>query len=69
MTERTEISAIYQTETPNAVCVREVEDGPDVWLPKSEIEVEPDIPSLPLERGAVVTVTGPEWLLEDRGLI
>lgn len=69
MKRRTEIAAIYQTENPIAVCVRETEDGPDVWLPASQVEVEPAVQSLPLERGSVVTVTAPEWLLVERGLI
>lgn len=69
MTAITEIEVIYQTETPIAVCVRAEEDSPDIWLPASQVEVEPTVPSLPLERGSIVTVTAPEWLLEDRGLI
>ena len=30
-----DIQVIYQTRTERAVCIRETEDGPDVWLPMS----------------------------------
>ena len=30
-----DLQVIYQTSTERAVCVRETEDGPDVWLPMS----------------------------------
>ena len=69
MTARAEIAALYQRETTVAVCVREVEDGPDIWLPASQVEIEPENEAIPLARGSVVTVTAPEWLLMDRGLI
>jgi len=35
------------------------------WLPKSQIEVDPK----DYEVDAEVTVTAPEWLLKDKGLI
>lgn len=60
-----DIEVIYQTTTAKAVCIRETEDAPDVWLPLSEVEVEPDEP----RRGQAVTLTGPDWLLQEKGLI
>ena len=60
-----DIQVIYQTSTPRAICVRETEGGSDVWLPHSEVEIEPLSP----RRRDVVTLTGPEWLLIDKGLI
>ena len=30
-----DLQVIYQTRTERAVCIRETEDGPDVWLPMS----------------------------------
>lgn len=58
-----DVQVIYQTSTERAVCVRETEDGPDVWLPLSEVEIEPLSP----RRRDVVTLTGPEWLLTEKG--
>ncbi|MFT3973291.1 MAG: hypothetical protein QM699_07540 [Amaricoccus sp.] len=69
MTAIAEIAAIYQAETPLGVCIREVENGPDIWLPISAVEVEPENEALALERGVVVKVTAPEGLLLKMGLI
>lgn len=67
------VAAIYQTRTLRAVCVRQVEDGPDVWLPLSEITLEDGIGTLfagtPPSRGELVSVTAPEWLLLEKGLL
>lgn len=60
-----DLQVIYQTSTERAVCVRETEDSPDVWLPLSEVEIEPLSP----RRRDVVTLTGPEWLMTEKGLI
>ena len=60
-----DLQVIYRTRTKRAVCIRETEDGPDVWLPLSEVEIEPLSP----RRWDVVTLTGPEWLMMDKGLI
>ena len=59
-----DIEVIYQTETERAVCVREDERTDDTWLPKAECEIDGT-----LERGTVVTLTAPEWLLTEKGLI
>ena len=63
-----DLQVIYQTSTERAVCVRETEDGPDVWLPLSEVEVYRDDEARPA-RGDVVTLTGPEWLMVRKGLL
>lgn len=67
------VAAIYQTRTARAVCIREVEDGPDIWLPRSEATIEDGIGTLfggtPPARGEAVTVTAPEWLLAEKGLL
>lgn len=59
-----DLMVIYQHATERAVCVRETEDGQDVWLPLSEVEVEGDT-----RRGKAVTLTAPEWLLTEKGLL
>ena len=63
-----DIQVIYQTRTERAVCIRETEDSPDVWLPWSEVEVYRDDEATPM-RGDVVTLTGPEWLMVRKGLL
>lgn len=63
-----DIQVIYQTRTDRAVCVRETEGSPDVWLPWSEVEIYRDGKADPF-RGEVVTLTGSEWLLIEKGLI
>ena len=68
------ISVLYQTRTDRGVCIRETEDGPDIWLPRAETVIEGTTRSLfgadaPPARGAVVTLTAPEWLLIDKGLV
>ena len=59
-----DIEVIYQTETERAVCVRETEDGDDVWIPKSLCEVDGET-----RRGGIVTLTAGERILQERGLI
>ena len=62
-----DIDVIYQTDTEKAVCVREVEDGPDIWIPKSRCEIEGK--SGALRRGAVAVLTADEAILSEKGLI
>lgn len=69
------VSAVYQTETAAAVCVRETEDegAPDIWLPLSQVTVTPLTRALfsgaTPARGDLVEITAPEWLLLEKGLI
>ena len=39
--------------------------GPTIWLPKSQIEIEPREP----KGGALIEVTLPSWLAREKGLI
>lgn len=47
-------------ETDRAVCVRETEDGPDIWLPLSQCEIAPCEADLlgGLARGRVAILAG-----------
>jgi hypothetical protein len=57
----TDLTLDWVTETADAIAVRL--EGRKVWLPKSAIEYERD----PAKRS--VTVTLPEWLAIDKGLV
>jgi hypothetical protein len=50
-------------ETDAAVLVHDGDKSKAVWLPKSQIEIEP------AEVGGLFIVTAPEWLLADKGLV
>jgi hypothetical protein len=53
--------------TAAAILVSDTGEAKDaVWLPLSQIEITPT-PSR--SGGSEVTVTGPEWLLHDKGLL
>lgn len=59
-----DMEVIFQIETERAICIREDERSGDTWLPKAECEIDGE-----RVRGGVVTLTAPEWLLLDKGLI
>lgn len=59
-----DISVEFQHRTEKAVCVREIEGGPDIWLPLAEIEITGD-----QRRGGIVEITAPEWLLTEKELV
>lgn len=63
-----DLTVIYQTRTEKAVCVREVEDGPDMWFPLSAVEIE-GVDGGDLRRGEPAVLTGPEKLLTEKGLL
>lgn len=63
-----DMTVIFQTTTERAVCVREVEDGPDMWFPLSAVEIEAEGGG-DLRRGCVAVLTGPERLLTEKGLL
>lgn len=63
-----DIEVIFQTHTLNGLCVRETEKSPDVWLPRSEVEIEAKGGGN-LRRGDVGILTGPERLLIEKGLL
>lgn len=69
-----DVEVIYQTRTPvGGVCVREAEDGPDIWLPASQVQIAPGDADLfsrgAPRRGGLAILTAPEWLLREKGLI
>lgn len=58
-----DIEVTYQTETEKAVCIRG-DDGADVWIPKASCEIDGE-----RRRGGVVTMTAPERVLIEKGLV
>ena len=60
-----DIEVQFQHQTDDAVCVRETEDGEDIWLPKSRCEIYPQTPV----RGQYVTLTSDEATLMEKGLV
>lgn len=60
-----DIEVQFQHQTDAAVCVRETEDGDDIWLPKSRCEIYPQTPV----RGQFVTLTSDEATLMEKGLV
>lgn len=50
-------------ETDRAVRVTNSTPDKGVWLPKTQIEIEP------ADKGGLHIVTLPEWLAEEKGLI
>ena len=59
-----DVKAIFQVQTPKAVCIKASEDGADIWMPKSMCEFEPEEP----RRGDLVTITAKESFLTEKGL-
>lgn len=66
-----DIEVIFQHKTERAVCVRETEDGKDIWIPLSLCEIAPRETDLlgGLARGRVAVLTAPEGVLSEKGLI
>ena len=63
-----DMDVIFQHRTPAAVCVRETEKSEDVWIPLSLVEIEPKTGDT-LRRGCVATLTAPQNILKEKGLI
>lgn len=57
-----DISVVLKRETQLAVLVDHGGEE-DAWLPKSQIEIERN------DDGKTHTLTAPEWLLSDKGII
>ena len=53
--------------TGRVACIRETEDGKDVWIPLSQCEIEGRDGDL--SRGCVATLTAPERVLTEKGLL
>ncbi|MBC7282625.1 hypothetical protein [Hoeflea sp.] len=66
-----DITVIYQHRTGLAVCVRETEGGPDIWIPLSQCEIAPREGDMfgALARGRAAVLTAPERVLNEKGLI
>ena len=60
-----DISVQFQHQTDAAVCVREVEDGPDIWIPKSRCEIQQTDP----RRGHYVLLKTDEATATEKGLV
>lgn len=60
-----DIEVQFQHQTDAAVCIREVENSPDIWIPKSRCEIYPQTPV----RGQYVTLTSDEATLTEKGLV
>ena len=59
-----DVACCQHAETDKAILVSETGERDDaVWLPKSQIEIEND------SHKNFITVTLPEWLATDKGLI
>lgn len=59
-----DIACCRHVETDNAIMVSDDNDAQKaVWLPKSQIEIEND------GHANFITVTLPEWLAMEKGLI
>ena len=60
-----EYSLYYIGQTDKGLHVRQDENHPSFWLPKSQVEFE----DKEYKRHAVVTVTMPQWLAEKHDLL
>jgi len=59
-----DVAVCRMAETANAILVSETGEKDDaVWLPKSQCEIEND------GHANFITVTLPQWLAKDKGLI
>jgi hypothetical protein len=59
-----DILGFQHVETERAIRFSETGDDKDaVWLPRSQIEIEP------ASKAGYITVTMPEWLAKEKGLI
>ena len=66
-----DLTVIYQHATERAVCIRETEDGPDIWIPLSLCEIAPREGDMfgGLHRGCIAILTAREGVLTEKGLI
>ncbi len=65
-----DVDVIYQTETESAVCVNAYEGSPDVWIMKRDCEfAHRDGADTPVRRRSIVTLTAPERVLIEKGLV
>lgn len=60
-----DISVQFQHQTEDAVCVRTEEGGADIWIPKSQCQIEQTDP----RRGHYVLLTTDEATATEKGLV
>ena len=60
-----DLEVIFQTQSEGAVCINEVERGPDIWVPKSRCQIDPVDP----DRGDVITLSTDEGMAAEKDLI
>lgn len=60
-----DVNVIFVSSTEKAYCIKETEDGDKIWLPKSQCEIDGD----EVMFKNIITLTAPEWLLKEKGLI
>lgn len=64
-----DITVQMHVETEKAILVSDDGDKDNaVWLPKSQVEVEFH-PSMKERGNGIATITLPEWLAKDKGMI
>lgn len=63
-----EVDVIYIHATERAVLVSAYEGGEEVWLPLAQVEIAPS-GNGGLRRGRPARLTGPEGLLQEKGLL
>ncbi len=61
-----DIKVLKIHDTGKATKFKLHEDAPDVWIPNATIEEHIELEHV---RGRVWTLTAPEWLLLEKGLI
>jgi hypothetical protein len=64
MSREVELELLWKGETAAAYLVTDDEDGKDVWLPKSQVEIEEGA-----ELQSVSSFLIPEWLAIEKGLV
>lgn len=60
------VDVVYLGKTPRAWMISTEEEGPEIFVPKSTTQLSPDED---LTYGQVVSLTAPEWILIEKGLI
>lgn len=63
-----DVDVLFQHQTERAVCIRNDADGDDIWIPKSQCEIEAQDGG-ELRRGCIATLTAPENMLIEKGLV
>ena len=66
-----DIEVIFQTATDRAICVHRHEGDADIWIPLATCEIDRDLrdPFRRPQRGDLVTLTAPERVLTEKGLV